>query len=256
MVKIRATVAYDGTEFHGFARQTRLRTVQGVLEEKLSALVGQPTEVFGSGRTDAGVHARAQVVHWEQTAGPPPERYPLIFRGSLPRDVVMVDAKAVSAEFHARFSAVGKTYRYTIQTAPQPDVFTRRYAWQMSAPLDRVAMEQAAAHLTGEHDFTSFCAAATPVVNKVRTVSGITLHQDGSYLHLYVTGSGFLQHMVRIVTGTLVDVGLGKLDTVAIPEILTGRDRRLAGKTAPPEGLCLWEVVYDEDALDQPHSVR
>lgn len=244
---MRATVAYDGTDFHGFARQRDLRTVQGVLEEKLSGLLGSPVEVFGSGRTDAGVHARGQVVHWDQPVGPPPERYPAIFQHILPRDLLVRDVTVAADTFHARFCAVAKTYRYTIQTAREPDIFTRRYSWHLQAPLNLDRMRVSAAHLVGEHDFTSFCAAATPVENKVRTLYDLCIEPRDSYLDIVCTGSGFLQNMVRIITGTLVDVGTGRLEPDNLPAILEAKDRTRAGGTAPPEGLCLWQVFYDPE---------
>lgn len=247
VVKMRATVAYDGTDFHGFARQRGLRTVQGVLEEKLSGLTGSRIEVFGSGRTDAGVHAEGQVVHWEQSVGPPPERYPAIFQRILPRDLLVRDVTTVPDTFHARFSAVAKTYCYTIQTATEPDIFTRRYSWHLPVKVSLERMRQGAAYLVGEHDFTSFCAAATPVENKVRTVYRLSVEPRDSYLLITCTGSGFLQNMVRIITGTLVDVGLGKMDADRVPRILEARDRTTAGRTAPPEGLSLWKVYYDAE---------
>lgn len=246
--KIRATVAYDGTDFHGFARQPGLRTVQGTLEAVFTKFAGEPTEVFGSGRTDAGVHARAQVIHWVQRVGPPAERYPLICRRALPSDLVLTAAEVVDDAFHARFSAMRKVYRYTLQRNAVEDVFTKRYAWHVPRPLQLQHMVEAAEHLVGEHDFTSFCAAATPVENKVRTVYNIQLEERGSCLDLYCTGSGFLQNMVRIIAGTLVDVGLGKLSSAALPAVLSGRDRQLAGQTAPARGLCLWQVDYDSVA--------
>ncbi|MDQ0190434.1 tRNA pseudouridine(38-40) synthase TruA [Alicyclobacillus cycloheptanicus] len=256
MPKIRATVAYDGTEFHGFARQPGLRTVQGTLEQTLEQLMGKPVEVFGSGRTDAGVHARAQVVHWTQDVGPSPDRYPYVFRRILPPDIVVQKAEVVDEAFHARFSAIRKTYRYTVQRADVEDVFTNRYAWHMPRALRLAEMRAAAGSLVGEHDFTSFCAAATPVENKVRTVYAIEFEERGTYLDIYCTGSGFLQNMVRIIVGTLIDVGLGKLDPSAMPKILAGRDRRLAGQTAPAKGLCLWQVDYGDDAVRFDSNAR
>ena len=245
MAKIKLELAYDGTDFHGFARQRGLRTVQGTIEETLRRVIGQSVEVFGSGRTDAGVHARHQVVHWEQSYGPPPERYTHVLNRVLPVDIVALRASAAEPGFHARFSAVRKTYRYTLQRAPQEDVFTRRYAWHQPELLDVEKFRAAAAELVGTHDFTSFCAASTPVEDKTRTVFDIHVVERGTYCDLYCTGSGFLQYMVRIITGTLVDIGQGRL-TTPIQEVLQGKDRRLAGRTASPHGLVLWNVDYGE----------
>ncbi|MBX5435828.1 MAG: tRNA pseudouridine(38-40) synthase TruA [Alicyclobacillaceae bacterium] len=244
MRNIKLTIAYDGTDFHGFARQRGLRTVQGVLEEALERVLGRPTQVNGSGRTDAGVHARAQVVNWTQEYGPPPERYPVLLQRLLPPDIVPLEAAEAVPAFHARYSALRKTYRYTIHQAPVEDVFTRRYTWHVPQRLDLDAMRAAAAYLVGEHDFTSFCAAATPVENKVRTIERIRLDVRGSYVDLWCTGNGFLQHMVRIIAGTLVDVGMGRIRPCEMPAILAARDRRAAGQTAPARGLVLWQVEY------------
>ncbi|MCL6516898.1 tRNA pseudouridine(38-40) synthase TruA [Alicyclobacillus sp.] len=248
--RIRMQVAYDGTDFHGFARQRGLRTVQGTLEEAIGRILGMAVEVEGSGRTDAGVHARSQVVHWEQPYGPPPERYPEVLRRVLPEDLIPLQADLAPPGFHARFSAKRKTYRYTIQRARVPDVFTHRYAWHVPVALDLAKMRDAAQQLVGEHDFTSFCAAATPVEDKRRVIHEIRLEERETYLDVYCTGNGFLQYMVRIIVGTLVDIGMGRLDR-PVAEILHARDRRLAGRTAPAKGLTLWEVVYDLDPAER-----
>lgn len=242
--KIKLEFAYDGTDFHGFARQRGLRTVQGTLEGILQRTLGYPVEVFGSGRTDAGVHARAQVVHWVQgEAGPPVDRYPYLLRRSLPTDMVALTACDAPDDFHARFSVQRKTYRYTIQRALITDVFTNRYSWHIPLELDVHLMRSAAEELVGRHDFTSFCAAASPVEDKRRTIYEIRIEERGSYCDVYCTGSGFLQYMVRIIVGTLVDIGQGKMSK-SMSTILADKNRRSAGQTAPPLGLSLWEVVY------------
>lgn len=244
MTVIRLDLAYDGTDFHGFARQPSLRTVQGVLESALERVLGRPVDVFGSGRTDAGVHARQQVVHFEQTQGPPADRYPRLMAGKLPRDLMVTAAAVVQPDFHARFSVRRKTYRYTLQMSPLEDIYTRRFAWHVPEPLNFGAMNDAARLLVGEHDFSSFCAASTPTTDKVRTIYGIELSRRAEYLDLYYTGSGFLQYMVRIISGTLVDVGLGSMRATDVAVALSARDRRSAGRTAPAHGLSLWSVEY------------
>lgn len=241
---VRLDVSYDGTDFHGFARQPGLRTVQGTLEEVLARLLSTEIEVFGSGRTDAGVHARAQVVHFEQESGPPPERYPRVLARLLPRDIVVTSGSEPPPGFHARFSVRQKTYRYTLQRAKTEDVFTRRYVWHLPEELDLARMADAAKHLVGTHDFTSYCKAGTPIEDKVRTIFALNLQERGSYVDLICTGSGFLQNMVRIIAGTLVDVGMGKMTPEAVLQSLRARDRRSAGRTAPPNGLTLWQVEY------------
>lgn len=247
MTKIKLRLAYDGSDFRGFARQPGLRTIQGTLEDALAGVLGASVEVFGSGRTDAGVHARAQVVHWTQEKGPPAERYPYLLRRILPRDIVPLSATEVPEAFHARFSVLRKTYRYTVQRSRTEDVFTARYAWHVPQPLELAAMREASRHLLGEHDFTSFCAASTPIENKVRTIYQLDVEERGTYVDIYCTGSGFLQHMVRIIAGTLVDVGLGRYRPADVAQMLLARDRQRAGRTAPPHGLCLWDVRYPEE---------
>ncbi|WP_233095910.1 tRNA pseudouridine(38-40) synthase TruA [Alicyclobacillus sp. SO9] len=247
MTKIKLVVSYDGTDFHGFARQPKVRTVQGELESTLTRLLTCPTEVVGSGRTDAGVHAKAQVVHFHQDKGPEAKRYPYILRRSLPKDIVVTSACEVDSNFHARFSAVGKTYRYTLQTSRVEDIFTSRYAWHVPGKLNLNPVERALPYFIGEHDFTSFCASATPVKDKVRRLTELRLEAEGSFVHVYCSGTGFLQYMVRIIVGTLVDIGRGRLHPDSIPRILEARDRRLAGQTAPPNGLILWKVHYGEE---------
>ncbi|MCL6445588.1 MAG: tRNA pseudouridine(38-40) synthase TruA, partial [Alicyclobacillus sp.] len=236
MTTIKLVIAYDGTDFHGFARQRGLRTVQGVLEDTLARVLPHPVEVFGSGRTDAGVHARAQVVHWTQDVGPPAANYVRLLNRLFPRDIIALSAEEVPLSFHARFSAIRKTYRYTIRRGAQEDIFTKRFSWHVPQPLQIEAMRNAAKHLLGEHDFTSFCAAATPVENKIRTLYALDIDDTGAYIHIYCTGNGFLQNMVRIIAGTLVDVGIGRISSEEIPGILAARDRRRAGRTAPPHG--------------------
>jgi len=244
MTNIKLVIAYDGTDFHGFARQKNLRTVQGSLETVLGSVLRGPVEVLGSGRTDAGVHARAQVVSFRPDHGPHPDHYPYLLRRMLPHDIAPVSASVVDDKFHARFSAQAKTYRYTISRANLDDVFLRRYVWHVPQVLNLEAMYRAAAMLVGEHDFTSFCAAATPIENKRRNLFELKLVERGTYLDIYCTGNGFLQNMVRILVGTLVNVGHGRICADAMPDILAARDRRLAGKTAPAQGLTLWEVHY------------
>ncbi|WP_326492629.1 tRNA pseudouridine(38-40) synthase TruA [Alicyclobacillus dauci] len=243
--RIRLVVAYDGADFHGFARQQGLRTVQGVLEDTLSNMLQVPILVHGSGRTDKGVHARAQVVHWDQPYGPPADRVVHVLRNRLPADIIPIQAREVDSEFHARFSVVRKTYRYALYRKPIPDVFTYRFSWHVAEPLNLAQMRLAASELVGEHDFTSFCAVAAPQENKVRRIYRVELQEDrDGNLYVFCEGSGFLQYMVRIIVGTLVDVGLGSINADAMPAILAARDRAASGRTAPPHGLCLWNVEY------------
>jgi len=244
MRNIKMTIAYDGTDFHGFQVQPNLRTVQGLLQETLEGVVGHSVSIIGSGRTDAGVHARGQVVNFHTTSRVPTEKWPIVCNVKLPNDLVVQQAEEVPADWHARFNAIGKVYRYHIDRGAYPDVFTRAYAYHHPYALRIEPMIEAAQHLAGRHDFTSFCAAATHVEDKVRLLHSVTLDEQGPHLYITCRGEGFLYNMVRIISGTLLDVGRGKIAPDEIPAILDARDRTQAGLTAPAHGLTMWEVLY------------
>jgi tRNA pseudouridine38-40 synthase len=244
MKKIKLVIAYDGTDFYGFQRQPDLRTVQGTLEETLSKLTGEAIEVYGAGRTDAGVHALGQVVHFTTKSGIPVEKYPYILRRLLPRDLLVISSEEVDLDFHARKSAHWKTYRYQIETSPIPNIFERRYCTHLPFPLSIEKMRKAAEHLLGTHDFTSFCSAKTVIEDRVRTIYSLEVKEKGSQVHIEVTGNGFLYNMVRIIAGTLYEIGRGERAVDEIPQILQAKDRTRAGITLPPEGLILVKVGY------------
>ncbi|WP_307400832.1 tRNA pseudouridine(38-40) synthase TruA [Desulfofundulus luciae] len=248
MRNIKLTIAYDGTNYHGFQEQrgTGLVTIQEVLEKCLRRLAGREIRVTGAGRTDAGVHARGQVVNFDACGWSiPTDRIVLALNGMLPRDIAALKAEEVGPEFHARYSALAKTYRYTIYNSRIPSPFWRLYSHFVPRPLDVEAMAQAAQKLVGTHDFASFQAAGSPIKNTVRTLFAVDVFREGIELvHLTFRGNGFLYNMVRIMVGTLIEVGLGKRDPDDIPAILAARDRTRAGPTAPPEGLCLERVEY------------
>ncbi|ASS76899.1 tRNA pseudouridine(38-40) synthase TruA [Tumebacillus algifaecis] len=245
MRNIKLTISYDGTDFHGFQIQPNLRTVQGALQARLEEVVGHPVSIIGSGRTDAGVHARAQVVNFHTSSRVPVEKWPIVCNVKLPGDLVVQDAEEVSEDWHARFSAQGKVYRYQMDRSAFSDVFTRKYAYHYPYPICVERMIEAATHLVGRHDFTSFCAANTPVEDKVRTLYAVDLREEGHLLTVTCRGEGFLYNMVRIIVGTLLDVGRGKIEPGELPDILLARDRKRAGVTAPAHGLTMWQVLYD-----------
>lgn len=257
--KIRLELAYDGTHFHGFQRQSHgRRTVQGELERVLSQLTGESIVIYGSGRTDAGVHARAQVAHFETAVGIPVERWPLILNQHLPPDIIVRRADVVSADFHARYDAKAKEYRYWIDRGEVPGLWVRRFSWHVPQFLDVSAMREAAAHLVGTHDFTTFSSAKTPLKNRVRTLYDLrieeTVMHESPLLVISVLGNGFLYNMVRIIVGTLVDVGRGRLAASDLPALLAAKDRTRAGVTAPPQGLILWQVLYYNDQVCFPRA--
>ncbi|MGG4456648.1 tRNA pseudouridine(38-40) synthase TruA [Brevibacillus porteri] len=244
MKRLRCVLAYDGTDFSGFQVQPDQVTVQGEIEAALNRVTGEDIQVFGSGRTDAGVHARGQVIHFDTSSNIPMDKWRFVLNNQLPDSIVIRTVEEVDASFHARFDVQVKEYRYCINNNPVADVFRHRYADHVRFPLDVDAMQQAAHYLVGEHDFTSFCSAKTYVEDKVRTVYGLTVEKIGDEVWVTCRGNGFLYNMVRIIVGTLVEVGQGKRSPAELREILAACDREKAGKTAPAMGLTMWEVVY------------
>ncbi|TKI57870.1 tRNA pseudouridine(38-40) synthase TruA [Brevibacillus antibioticus] len=244
MKRLRCVLAYDGTDFSGFQVQPDQVTVQGEIEAALNRVTGEDIQVSGSGRTDAGVHARGQVIHFDTSSNIPMDKWRFVLNNQLPDSIVIRTVEEVDASFHARFDVQVKEYRYCINNNPVADVFRHRYADHVRFPLDVDAMQQAAHYLVGEHDFTSFCSAKTYVEDKVRTVYGLTVEKIGDEVWVTCRGNGFLYNMVRIIVGTLVEVGQGKRSPTELREILAACDREKAGKTAPAKGLTMWEVVY------------
>ena len=244
-MNVKLTIQYDGTRYDGWQRQGNTdNTLQGRLEGVLSRMVGKPVEIQGAGRTDAGVHARGQVASVHLPEGYTPQEVQNYLNRYLPEDVAVVDVVEVGERFHARLSATGKEYRYHIRMGSVPDVFARKYQYRVEEPLDIPAMERAAGYLTGKHDFRSFCGNRRFKKSTVREVFYIGVEVCGSDLTLVYRGDGFLYNMVRILTGTLLEVGLGQRTPESMVDILEARERTAAGKTAPAQGLVLQEVYY------------
>jgi tRNA pseudouridine38-40 synthase len=241
---IALIVSYDGTAYRGFQTQPGGGTIQDELERAIRSLTGGDERVEGSGRTDAGVHALGQVVSFRTASPIPIAKWALALNGRLPDDIIVRSAHEMPEEFHARYSAVRKTYRYSIANGKYPDIFTARYRYHHYRPLDEDAMRDALKFLVGEHDFTAFSSAGAPRKSNVRTIYEARLEREGSDLHLYLTGSGFLYNMVRIIAGTLIEIGEGKKAPGHIPAILETKDRNMAGPKAPARGLALWRVEY------------
>lgn len=245
MGRFKLTIQYDGSRYDGWQRQGNTgNTIQGKLEEVFSRMTGAAVEIQGAGRTDGGVHAACQVATLSLPEGFSPDDILTYANRYLPEDIAVTAAERVPERFHARLSAKGKVYRYAIRLGTAPDVFRRKYMWHLAAPLDIAAMEQAAGYLTGTHDYRAFCSNRRYKKSTVRTVSAIEITQQGDDLFLTFRGDGFLYNMVRILTGTLVEVGLGQRKAEEMLAILASRERTAAGKTAPAQGLCLMEVVY------------
>lgn len=251
-MKYLCHIRYVGTHFCGFQVQKEKRTVQGTLTKLLNDFFGTAVAVTGCSRTDSGVHADAfalTVALPDGTLPVPPEKLPLALAPSMPPDLSLYEARAVEDGFHPRYDAKGKEYRYQILSAPVLNPFYKDRAWQVYYPLlpDALArMNRAARHLCGTHDFSAFRAEGSPTRSPVRTVFDCHVEREGALYTLSITGDGFLYNMVRIVTGTLLAVAVGKIEPDSVADILASRKRTAAGATAPPEGLCLYRVIYDE----------
>ena len=241
---IRLTIEYCGARFAGWQRQPGQRTVQQCLEDAVAAVTGEKVALRASGRTDAGVHAEGQVASFRTTSGLEPERFVGAINAHLDKDVAVLDAAEVPLDFHPTRDAKFKTYRYTISMRAVRPVHDRDYVAWVPGPLDAAAMREAAGLLVGTHDFNSFRAEGRIEKDTVRAIEAIEFDESGETLRIYITGSGFLYMMVRIIVGTLIEVGWGKRSPDDMPGILAARDRGAAGHTARPEGLCLVEVRY------------
>ncbi|MBL8794442.1 MAG: tRNA pseudouridine(38-40) synthase TruA [Planctomycetia bacterium] len=249
MRNIKLTVSYDGTDFNGWQMQPGFRTVQATLEEALQPLTGaERVRVNASGRTDTGVHAVGQVVNFRTAALHTPEVFLRATNARLPDDIVIRDAAEVPEDFDANRDAKRKLYRYVIHDGPTPDPFQRRYAHHCRYALDAAAMHCAALALRGTHDFHSFETEWPNRQTSVRTVTHIAVNRCGAYLWLDVEADGFLYNMVRAIAGTLINVGRGYWPAEHVAGILRAEDRNQAGPTAPPHGLFLMRVTYDEAA--------
>ncbi|MFC0297428.1 tRNA pseudouridine(38-40) synthase TruA [Geobacillus jurassicus] len=250
--RIKCIIAYDGTHFSGYQIQPGRRTVQGELEEVLRRMhKGKGVRVAASGRTDAGVHAYGQVIHFDTPLSLSSEQWKKALNAQLPDDIVVRSIQEVDADFHARFSAKAKEYRYKVWTAAERDVFRRHYCAWHPYPLHMDAVNEALHLFCGTHDFTSFCSAKTTIEDRVRTIYRAKVKVDGPMLEFRFVGSGFLYNMVRIMVGTVLEIGQGKRSPTDIAQLLAAKDRRFAGPTAPAEGLYLWRVYYGDEWLDR-----
>ena len=243
---IKLILAYDGGCYHGWQRQRNKLTIQGIIEEKIQMMVEEPIKLIASGRTDAGVHAFNQVCNFFTTSKIGPEAIKKGLNSLLPDDIFVKDAEYVPLEFHARYSVRSKIYEYRILNREDPDVFLRNYLWHIRMSLNTEKMLKCLPFLVGRHDFSSFRSSGSGNTNAVRSTMKVELHghEDG-HLRFVIEADGFLRHMVRNIVGTVIEVGLSKISIDRFREILESRDRRLAGKMAPPQGLYLMEVRYD-----------
>lgn len=249
MTRYKAIIAYDGTHFNGFQKQPNGRTVQEEMEKTLKKMAnGKEITIFGSGRTDAGVHAMGQVIHFDYPEKRPLERMRFALDTQSPEDIAVKAVEVVSDDFHARYLVKEKTYQFRVDIGKPRSPFRRHYASYYPYPLDLSKIQRALPDLIGTHDFTSFCASGSSIEDKVRTIyeAKMEINEAGDELLFTFRGNGFLYKMIRILVGTLLKIGNGRLSEDSIPEIIAKKDRNAAGPTAHPEGLYLYEVVYDQ----------
>jgi len=249
-MRVKLTVEYDGTNYAGWQRQTNGLSVQEVLERAFEAASGEHAVVHGAGRTDAGVHAMAQAAHLDTQCSIPAEKICFAMNMNLPPDIRVKHSEKVNDDFHARFSAKGKHYRYTIYNAVHASAVHRHTAAHIRGDLDMMAMCEAAKYVAGTHDFACFCASGSDVKDTVRTVFSLDIRQDGSFIIMDIKGSGFLYHMVRIIAGTLIEIGQKKRPPLSMKDIIASKDREKSGVTAPAKGLMMMEVYY-EPCIDE-----
>lgn len=247
MRNIKLIIEYDGTNYCGWQVQDNGPTIQGSLEKALLAVTGEKITVHGSGRTDAGVHARGQVANFTTSSSIPGEKFAYALNNKLPADIVIKHSCEMPPDFHARFSAKGKKYSYLVYNSKFPSALLRNYAYHVNycERLDISRIEKAAKAFVGTHDFYGFMAAGSKVKDTVRTIYEIDLEEEKGLLRFNFKGNGFLYNMVRIITGTLIYAGIGKIDPDEMEDIIASKDRVRAGITAPPNGLYLEEVYYD-----------
>jgi tRNA pseudouridine38-40 synthase len=241
---LKLTIAYDGTRFVGWQRQAEGESIQGLLEDALARFEGAPVTVHGAGRTDAGVHALGQTASVQVTCHHDVTTLTRALNAHLPEEIRVLSVEEPSADFHARFNAREKTYRYRIRNTPIADPFDRAFCWHIPEPLDIAAMQHAAVHVVGTHDFAAFQSAGSESNGTVRTVTRSEMSDTAGLLTYEIAGDGFLRHMVRALIGTLVEVGRGWRRPDDIASLLQGGTRAQAGPTAPPQGLFLVRVDY------------
>lgn len=246
MRNFKMVLQYEGTRYQGWQKQeTTDNTIQGKLENLLSRMSGEPVEVHGSGRTDAGVHAYGQVANFKVQTEQSPEELMEYINQYLPEDIAVIELTEVPERFHSRLNAKRKIYRYRVMNTNKPHVFARRYVYQVPDKLDIPAMQAAAGLLCGEHDFRAFTSAKKGKKSTVRRVDSIKIERIGDEIWFTFYGNGFLYHMVRILMGTLLEVGRGMRKPESMTEILASGDRQQAGPLVPAKGLALMEVFYE-----------
>lgn len=246
MRNLKLILQYDGSLFHGFQIQPNDRTVQGELDAMLTRITGAPVHVQGCSRTDAGVHAYRYCCNFHTDFPIPAERLPIVLNNSHIDDIRFISCSEADENFNARFDTKYKTYKYIIDTSENPYVYSRKYLWQYSgkSKLNVKLMREATEYIIGEHDFRAFMTSGAQVQSTIREVYSLHIKKNNDIIEIFISADGYLYNMVRIIVGTLVNVGEGKYPPSYVKEIIESRDRQLAGPTAPPQGLYLYDVVY------------
>lgn len=244
MRRIKLIVAYDGTEYSGWQIQPEAPTIEMCLDKAIHELTGENVHVTGASRTDAGVHAYGNVAVFDTESTIPGDRFTFALNRFLPDTIVIQDSWEVSVDFHPRHCNTRKTYEYRILNTAVPLPQKRNFTWHVAGSIDIEKMKEAAAYIVGEHDFKSFCCVRTQAESTVRTIYSLEVLQEGSEIIIRIKGNGFLYNMVRIITGTLIQVGKGRFSPEYVKQMLEAKDRTVAGQTAPPQGLTLVGIEY------------
>ena len=245
MRNIKLTIEYDGKDFNGWQKQPTKLNIQGTIEQAIKIVTGEEVDLMASGRTDAGVHAFGQVANFKTNSNIPIEKIPIALNSNLKKSIRIISAEEVDERFHSRLTCKRKTYRYVINNSEFSSAIYRNLETHIPQKLDVDKMQEAVKYFEGEHDFKAFKASGTSSKSSVRTIYKAEVYKEGDKIFIELTGNGFLYNMVRIIAGTLVDVGIGKIKPDEIPEIIKMQKRENAGKTLPPNGLYLLKVMYE-----------
>lgn len=245
MRNIKLTIEYDGKDFNGWQKQPNKLNIQGNIEKVISEITKEEIELIGSGRTDAGVHAIGQVANFKTNSNIPIEKFAIAINSRLKKSIIIKKAEEVPERFHSRYNCKKKTYRYIINNSDMGSAIYRNLEYNIKMPLNLENMKKASKYFEGEHDFSAFKASGTSSKSSVRTIYSADVKKENERIIIELTGNGFLYNMVRIISGTLVEVGLGKIRPEEIKDIIDSENRQMAGKTLPPYGLYLVEVNYN-----------
>ncbi len=245
MRNIKLTIEYDGKDFNGWQKQPNKLNIQGEIERAIKDITGEEVNLIASGRTDAGVHSLGQIANFKTNSNIPIEKIPIALNTKLKRSIRIIDAKEVEESFHSRYNCKKKTYRYIINNSKNGTAIYRNLQYNFSEKLDENKMHEAIQYFVGEHDFKGFKASGTSSKTSIRTIYSGKVEKRGDLIIIEITGNGFLYNMVRIIAGTLIEVGIGKIKPEEISQIIRSKDRTRAGKTLPPQGLYLVNVEYE-----------